>query len=168
LFYLGNLAPDAVVDWHDKDIVHLRNLEDRQLALISLAKGTSGDFAEGTLLHLYFDWKWDIEVRKDFIEKTGDDWFVQYRNELSLVGSHAFHNTEWARQLWLDMDAVDTSSYGIIPHATSDDIKDFVSRNNKWHNENVTEPSPNFSPDLIENFTSKIANEYTKWRKENA
>ena len=164
LFYIGNLAPDAVIDWHDKDIVHFRNVEDRQSALISLAKDTSGDFAEGILLHLYLDWKWDEIVRQKYIEKTGDDWFIPYRNELSLAGSYAFHNTGWAKQLWIDMGAFDINSYGITPCASADDVKNFISRNNKWHNDNITEPSPAFPPDLIDEFTSHIAKEFIDWR----
>ena len=100
LFYLGNIAPDAVVDWHDKDVSHFRDMEDRQPALLSLAKETTGDFAEGVLLHLYCDWKWDTGIRQKYIGETGDDWFVLYRNELSLAGSYAFHHTEWAKRLW--------------------------------------------------------------------
>jgi len=55
LFFLGNIAPDAVVDWHDKDVTHFRDLKDRQPALISFAKETAGGYAEGVLLHLYSD-----------------------------------------------------------------------------------------------------------------
>jgi hypothetical protein len=164
LFYVGNLALDAVMNGHDKDIVHFRNVDDRLSALISLAKETSGDFAEGILLHLYLDWKWDEIVRKKYIDETGGDWFAAYRNELSLAGSYAFHNIDWTKQLWIDMDALDTNSYGITPRATTDDVKNFVSRNNKWHNNTITKPSPAFSPDLIDEFTSRIAKEFIDWR----
>ena len=164
LFYVGNLAPDAVNDWHDKDIVHFRDVDDRQLALILLGKETTGDFAEGILLHLYLDWKWDEIVRQKFIDKIGDNWFVTYRNELSRAGGYAFHNTAWAKQLWIDMDALDTNCYGITPYATVADVKNFISRNNKWHNDNIMEPSPAFPPDMIDEFTTWIAKEYTNWR----
>ena len=164
LFYIGNLAPDAVNNWHDKDIVHFRNVEDRQSALISLAKETSGDFVEGILLHLYCDWKWDDTVRQKYVDKIGSDWFAPYRNELSLAGGYAFHNTSWAKQLWIDMDSLDTNYYGTTPRATVADVKNFVNRNNKWHNNNFTEPSPAFPPDLIDEFTTQIANEFVDWR----
>ena len=164
LYFLGNLAPDAVKDWRDKDVTHFRTLYDRQPALISLAKETAGDFAEGILLHLYLDWKWDEIVRQKFIDEIGDDWFVPYRNELSLAGSYAFHNTMWARQLWNDMDSVDIGSYGNTPQASADDVKDLVSRNSKWHNETITEPSSIFPPVVIDDFTTRIAKEYIEWR----
>ena len=163
LFFIGNLAPDAVTDWHEKDIVHFRNV-DRQSALISLAKETSGDFAEGILLHLYLDWKWDECVRQKFIDNTGDDWFAPYRGELSLVGSYAFHNTDWAKQLWINMESLDTSCYGVTPCATAGDVLNFIRRNISWHNDNVTESSTAFPPDLIDKFTTLTANEYIGWR----
>ena len=167
LFYLGNIAPDAIVNWHDKDPAHLRDLENRQPALNALAKKTVGDFAEGILLHLYCDWKWDLTIRQKYIDDTGDDWFVTYRNQLGLAGSYAFHHIEWAKQIWLEMDALDTGSYGTTPFATVEDVKTFVSRNNKWHNDNITDPSPAFTPDVIDGFAAQIAREYMDWRKVN-
>lgn len=44
LFYLGTIAPDAVNDWQIKDITHFRNLENREPALINLAKDSYNDF----------------------------------------------------------------------------------------------------------------------------
>lgn len=163
LFYLGNIAPDAVKDWHVKDITHFRNLKDRQPALIKLVKETKGNFAEGILFHLYLDWKWDTIIRPKFIEKTGADWFVPYRKELSLAGSYSFHHTEWAKQVWNDMDAIDIHAYDATPCASVEDVIDFVSRNNKWHHENITEQSPAFPPELIEDFLTCIATEFVEW-----
>lgn len=167
LFYIGSIAPDAVNDWHEKDITHFRNLENRLPSLINLAQKTSGDFAEGILLHLFFDWRWDTTVRDEYIKTIGDDWFSHYRNELSLAGSYAFHHTEWANQVWAAMDKIGTEDYGTTPSATIDDVRSFVSRNYKWHSENVTVPSLAFPPEKIEAFTAQIAKEYVKWRADN-
>lgn len=81
LFYIGNIAPDAVTNWKEKDVTHFRNLPDRSEALATLARQTSpsDDFAEGVLLHLYMDWRWDTLVRHEFIKATGSDWFTKYR-----------------------------------------------------------------------------------------
>ena len=165
LYFLGNIAPDAVDDWHAKDITHFRNLDDRQPALIALAGETVGDFAEGVLLHLYFDWRWDTAVMRNFIAEAGDNWVVSYRKNLGLAGSYTFHNAGWAKQLWNDMDSLDIGSYGITPGATAMDVKEFLGRNNKWHNENAMGPSLAFPPGLIDDFTTQIAREYIEWRK---
>jgi len=164
LFYIGNIAPDAVSNRHDKDIFHLRNLQDRLPTLISLAKNTSGDFAEGLLLHLYVDWKWDTTIMQKYINETGQGWFAQYRNELSLAASYLFHHTDWAKKILGDMDTLDTACYGNTPGVSVTDVKNWVSRGNKWHNENNIGPSSVFTPDLVENFASLVAEEYNIWR----
>jgi len=163
LFFIGNLAPDAVTDGRGKEAVHFRNVNDRQSALCTLAKETNGDFGEGILLHLFLDWKWDGIVRQKFIDETSGDWFALYRKELSLAGSHAFHNTCWAKQLWIDMDAYDIQ-HGIEPYAATADVHNFINRNNKWHNDNVTDASPAFPPDFIDDFTTRVAKKFVDWK----
>jgi len=167
LFYIGNIAPDAVVNWQEKEVKHLRNLQDRTAAMRNLAIHTdkSKDFDEGMLLHLFLDWKWDISVKKEFIKKTGENWFATYRYELGLASNFAFHYTEWSEKIWQQMDLCDISHYGIVDGATSSELKDFISRGNKWHNENNIGPSTAFLPDFIELFTDNIIQEYLNWRE---
>jgi hypothetical protein len=164
LFYLGNIAPDAVNDRHVKDITHFRNLKNRQDALIKLAQETADDFAEGVLLHLYYDWKWDSVILRKFVEATGDDWFSLYRSELSYAGNHAFHNTTWAKRIWNDMDALEVSRYGATPCAAAIDVKGFLLKSIKWLNDNMTMPSQAFPPQMVEEFTSETACAYIEWR----
>jgi len=89
LFYIGNLAPDAVTNWKEKDTTHFRNLPDRSQALAAIALQTppSDNFAEGILLHLYMDWRWDIIAKDEFIKTIDGDWFAKYREELNLASS---------------------------------------------------------------------------------
>jgi len=166
LFYLGNLAPDAVANWKVKDITHFRNIPDRSEALAALARQTSptDDFAEGILLHLYTDWRWDILARDEFIKIIGSDWFKKYREEISFTGSFAFHSTDWAKDMWNAMELYDASEYGKIPGATAEELKDFIRRNNKWHHDNNLDPSTAFPPEFVDEFIRKTADEYTRWR----
>jgi len=168
-FFTGTLAPDAVKYWKDKDVTHFRNLQDRSEALADLALRTprSDDFAEGVLLHLYTDWRWDILARDEFIRKTGEDWFLKYRNEIKLSGCYAFHHTSWAGDIWDRIYQCDAAEYGEIPGATAEDLKDFIIRNYKWHRENETEASSAFTPEFIRGFVEKTADEYTMWRAGN-
>lgn len=74
LYYLGNIAPDAVSDWKKKDLTHFRNLENRRDALDDLARkiDPTDSFAEGILMHLYLDWKWDLKdtlIYYDYLKK---------------------------------------------------------------------------------------------------
>ncbi len=165
-FYVGNFAPDAVSNWKDKDITHLRNLTDRSEAMAALALQTSptDDFAEGVLLHLYTDWKWDIIARDKFIKETDGDWFQKYRNEIRLASSYLFHHTDWAKCRWNQIELFHESGYGKIPGATAQELKAFITRNHKWHIENNIGPSTFFTPMFIDKFINELAEEYPKWK----
>ena len=165
LFFLGNIAPDGVRGRYVKDITHFRNLNEREPALIDLAKKTSGDFAEGVLLHLFFDWKWDGMVLQKFIDKTGGDWFASYRNEILHAGSYAFYHLDWAKKIWQDIENLDMNSYGETPQATNEDVKNLMIRKHTWYKENRIDQSSAFPPDLIEDFTTQVSEEYVEWRE---
>lgn len=166
LFYIGNIAPDAVTNWKEKEIAHFRNLKDRNQALAALALHTppSDDFAEGILLHLYMDWRWDTLARDEFIKTAEGDWFAKYREEISLTSSYAYHHTEWAKDMWKQMELVKPSEYGHIPGATAEELRGFISRSIKWLNDNNTKASTAFTPEFIDDFIDKIADEYTQWK----
>jgi predicted acetyltransferase len=166
LFYIGNIASDAVTNRKEKDITHFRNLKDRSQVLTALALHTppSDDFAEGILLHLYVDWRWDTLAKDEFVKKVEGDWFTKYREEISLASSYAYHHTEWANALWKQMELVEPSEYGHIPGATGEELKGLISRNIRWHNDNSTEASTAFTPEFIDDFINKIADEYTQWK----
>ena len=164
LFYLGSIAPDAM-SGRKKDETHFRNLNDREPALINLAKNVRNDFDEGVLAHLYLDWKWDYAVIKEYIEKTGGGWFASYSNEISIASSYSFHNTGFAKQLFSEIVSVDIKSYGLTPGAAADEVRDYISGAYKWHNENKEGPSAIFSPEFIEVFISRTAQDYIDWIK---
>ncbi len=166
MFFLGSIAPDAVAAWKEKDITHFRNVLDRNRALADLAIQTppSDDFAEGILLHLYTDWRWDILARDEFIKIAGDDWFIRYRKEISLTDSYAFHHDKWLQDIWERMLSVNVSEYGPIPGATAVELKKFIEGYYKWNVENETGPSAAFPPEFINNFIDKTAEEYIQWR----
>ena len=165
-FYIGSIAPDAVSNWKEKDITHFRNLADRSQALAALARKTppSDDFAEGVLLHLYVDWRWDIVARDEFIKTVEGDWFTKYRKEIGLTSSYSYHHTEWAKEMWEQMELVNPAEYGHIPGAAPEELKDFIGRTVKWLNDNKTEASDVFTPEFIDEFVDKIADEYTQWK----
>jgi len=165
LFNAGTVAPDAVKDRDEKEATHFRNLGDRLPSLTALAQSTDGDFAEGVLLHLWFDWCWDASVREEFIERTGDGWFPKYRDELFFAGGFAYHHTPWAAQTWSDIAGVDQKDYGTVTSACADDINEFIQHNHKWHSENNLAPSEAFPPELINGFITDAVIKYQEWRE---
>lgn len=166
-FWIGNIAPDAVGDWHEKEIKHLRNLADRTEAITTIAMNSdkADEFAEGMLLHLYLDWKWDVSVKAEYIQKTGEDWFKTYRHELGLASNYAYNHLEWSGRVWEEMDRYHISGYGSVDGATADELESFIHYGCQWHHENNIGPSTAFLPEMIETFTDKVAKEYTTWRK---
>ena len=166
-YLIGNIAPDAVCDRGIKDSTHFRNITNREPALIELASKTNekDSFSEGILIHLYLDWKWDIRFTNKFFSEIKFGGFQRYREEISLAGSHSFHNEEWSKKVWEDMEFYDMDLYGKVNGAESAEVKEFISRNHKWHSEHVLGPSSIFTPELIEEFTDITAKEYINWRK---
>ncbi|MCL2198174.1 MAG: hypothetical protein FWB80_04545 [Defluviitaleaceae bacterium] len=166
LFFTGSIAPDAVDGRYEKDKSHFRDVEDRHGALVALAEKTTGDFAEGVLLHLYADWKWDISILQEFIEKSDASWFATYRYENGLASNYAFQKAKWLKPVFDKIAEVNPNDYGKIPGASPEKIKEYITKTYKWHTENITAPSSAFPPDVIEKFTSQCAEEYLLWRKE--
>ena len=161
-FYVGNCAPDAIPDYHEKDKRHFRD-QDRQVVLADLAKETIGAFAEGMLLHLFVDWKWDSTLLSKYISEAGENWFPSYSVEKDHLAGYYYHNVERLRQIVNDMRVLDMDSYGTTPGATSEDVKRFIERQQKWHSENVFEPSLAFPPNVVDHFVAETAKEYSEW-----
>jgi len=166
LFYVGSIAPDAVSGWHEKDSTHFRDRDDREQPLLDLAKETDGDFAEGVLLHLYTDWKWDIAFRDAYIDRHGPGWFPDYRAQLGQAGRYIYRTSDWALPLWKRMEQADPALFGDTPAATPDQVHSFLISNHCWHRQFEEEgPSPAFPPDQIDAFVEQIAAEYPPWRE---
>jgi hypothetical protein len=66
--------------------------------------------------------------------------------------------------VWEKMTLYDVSEYGNVAGATAGELRDFICRNNKWHNDYDTEPSTAFSPEFIDDFITRVADEYTQWK----
>jgi hypothetical protein len=161
LFWIGNIAPDSVSDWKEKDKTHFRDKSYRLNALREFAftMNLSDDFSKGILIHLLLDYYWDSYPMHYFIENYKEgNWFPNYRHEIALAGGWLFHHTEWSKTVWDEMITYD-NIHGIV----KEDVVDFIKRNRKWHIENNIGPSSAFTPDFIEEFTSKVAVDLKSW-----
>ena len=116
-FYIGNLAPDSISDMNIKHEIHLRDVPNRETALkdfILNSKYLKNSFFEGIVLHLFADWKWDIQFMLPFSQRSGDGWFPKYRNEIGLASAYLYHHTNWSIELWKKMDSFDISNFSNI------------------------------------------------------
>ena len=164
-FLIGSIVPDIIKGWEEKDRNHLRDREDRQGTLCELAHtmDLQYDFQKGILFHLFIDYKWDINLREEFTRRyEGYTWFKPYRHELSLVGSWLYHHTDWSKKVWEELmsyplEQIENNEYDKY------EIKDFLARNYKWHDENYIGSSLFFTPELVEKFTNEAVNEFRDW-----
>ena len=177
LFCLGAVAPDAIEDWRVKDRTHLRDVPDREAALVSLARETDpdDDFAEGALMHLYTDWLWDEDQLARYWAAMGGGasrggrpeggaWVPAYRNEISLASGWIYHHNFWARPLWEELLAVPPEQYSSLPGMEKRDIRDYLTRNFRWHEEHPGPPSVLYPPEEAQAFVRAAVEGYTKWR----
>ena len=165
-FFIGNIAPDSVSDWKEKDKSHFRDKTDRLVALKNLALSIdlSSDFNKGILLHLFLDYHWDTDPMKNYIKMCKEDkWFQSYREEIALAGGWIYHNTEWGKAIWNEMMECPPEVYEDIHGIKKEEVFDFIVRNSKWHKENNIGPSSAFEPEYIDKFTSKVAKEFKNW-----
>jgi hypothetical protein len=168
LFCIGTVAPDAVKTREAKDKTHFRILCNREEALVNLARNTSGcdSYGEGVLLHLYLDWLWDDQAYHVYAKQHKEDgWFLAYRHEISKAGSYIFHNYGWSKKAFGKMLACPVELYGKTPGASEAEVAEMIRRNYFWHSDNDIGPSECFSPDFVEDFADRAADEYRVWRE---
>jgi len=168
LFYVGNLAPDAM-HYPDKERLHLRLCDDRAAALSALARRSdpADDFAEGVLLHLYTDWLWDgthLRRYRDSQDPGDPMWFKRYQHETGLASAWLYRNHGWAPALWESMLAVPMSDYGALEGVTPESIASYLTRNSRLLAESNGPPSRVYPPELAEDFAQETARRYQSWR----
>jgi len=162
-FYVGNVAPDANREREKKDKVHLYDVPDREDALRKFALKANNDYLQGMLLHLFVDGKWWEKHLSGFAEKEGESWYAKYDKENRKMVSYAFHNTEWAYDLYMQMESWDYSGFIETEFITKEDIKLSIQSMHKWVMENKLESSSSFPPALIEKFAVDTADDFMKW-----
>ena len=165
-FYIGNLAPDSPTSREKRDISHLRNSinMESELREFALKIDTQNEYLKGVLLHIFVDWKWESLIVPAFIEKIGEGWHKKmYWDEGDLVEAHGFHSTDWAYELWEQMDLCNTFDYIETHFIRKEDIKTLIRKGRKWMIQNKSEPSSIFTPVMLDNFASDTADSFIKW-----
>jgi hypothetical protein len=168
MFFFGNMAPDYIDARDIKDIIHLRNREDRWDALAELRGkiDMTQPFDEGWLLHLFADARWDENVIPHFRDSyVGDDyWFHAYRHALGRASFRLFHNQPWSAEVWEKINSApieDLRTSLPVPL----ELTWYRERVYKRHSEGVSEPSPYFPEDMVLKFADETAKLYKDWMK---
>lgn len=164
-FWVGNIAPDCIDDWKEKDRLHFRDTLNREQALIEFAGTINKNdlFSEGMLLHLFVDWKWDESLRQQYIGNSNNDWFQSYRNEIGLLSARLYHDNDWSVKIWEDMLSCNISEFNKIKQISSENIVSALQRVNKYHVENFSAQPLFYSVKAIKEFAEKTATDYQYW-----
>jgi len=166
-FWVGNIAPDCIDNRAESDKFHLRCSKDREQALRGFAKTINKDdlFAEGILLHLFVDWKWDDDLRQQYIKYCNSgDWFQPYRNEIGLLSARLYHDNLWSGKVWNEMISSDIPKYNKTKEISSENILSILKRANTYHIDNPSATPVFYSVESVIDFTGKTAEDYRKWR----
>ncbi len=158
-FFVGSLAPDFTDIRREKDHMHLRDVPDRQAALIALRDSLSPEdaYGMGILGHLYYDWLWDTAVRGT-LRTLG---IRAYRHEICDASVWWYHHADWSRELWQRIDACPVTNY-LDERLPAGLVHDYISENRLWHMRSRRPPSGVFPPELCLDFTRDAAE---RWRR---
>lgn len=166
-YFLGSILPDCVDAYREiKDKLHFRNVppEDRLQSLIRF--GTSldltRDFNFGALLHFYLDYLWDNGPQKAHRKAHGEEnWFPDYRKELSRAGSHTAQRMPWAKELWNRLHRPEKALYENTMALPEEEIVHFLEFNFHWHTEEALPESEIFTDELVDSFTKRACIAFT-------
>jgi len=170
-YFVGTLAPDAIspdanIQRSKKDKVHFVGVPDMETAMKEFALKADNDYLKGFLLHIYVDWKWNTTHVAEFAGKNEggrQGWYSAYDAENRKMTSYAFYNTEWAFDLFKQMENWDYAGFADTEFITKEISKEWVSSSIKWLSDNKLEPSAAFPPELIEKFADDTADGFIKW-----
>lgn len=168
-YFLGSILPDCV-DAHRelKDHLHFRDVppQDRLQALIRFGTGLdlTRDFDFGVLYHFYLDYLWDNGPQKAHRKMHGEEnWFLDYRKELSRAGSRVAQRMPWSKALWARLHTPDPALYESSLCLPEDEIREFLEFNFHWHTKEAQPASEYFTDDLVDAFTLRAARAITEF-----
>jgi len=171
-FYFGSFAPDYEQERAPKDIIHLRNEENRLAALSALRDSVDmrDDFTRGWILHLFTDLLWDESLLAQYRrEYTGgdmgrDDWFYPYREELGLATSYLYRQATWMDAVMARVRAVDVCAIQTSLPAAADRLEWWQNRTCAKYS--ATEPGGHlgyYTLDMLNTFAVWTAAEWKSW-----
>ncbi len=160
-FYLGSILPDCV-DGNRvlKDHLHFRDVpkEERLQSLVKFGGGLhlEKDFDFGVLFHFYLDYLWDNGPQKAHRKMHGEEnWFRDYRIELSRAGSRVAQRMEWTKEVWQRLHRPDRALYESSLSLPEEEIRSFLDFNYHWHTEEALPESEIFTDALVDSFIER-------------
>ena len=160
-YFLGSILPDCVDAYREiKDKLHFRDVppEERLQSLIRFGKSLdlNRDFDFGALLHFYLDYLWDNGPQMAHRKSHGpENWFVDYRKELSRAGSRTAQRMPWNKEMWTRLHTPAPELYENTMNLPEEDIHKFLEFNFHWHTEETLPESEVFTDQLVDKFIQR-------------
>jgi len=164
-FYVGNIAPDAIIEGDIKNKVHLYHTPNWEEALKEFALKANNDYLKGMVLHLFADKKFHTFWNENttFPWQESKEFWKKYVEYSRQIDSYAFHNTKWAYRLYDDMENWDYSGFSKTDFITQDDVKLAIQEHRQWLIENKFDLPSVFPLCLVEKFVDSTADDFNKW-----
>lgn len=172
-YFLGNIAPDAIVmrkDYHFayKDKLHFRGSENRLKDIGNLAReiDISSPYNEGYIMHLFMDMHWDKDCMRPYIAgRQGIEWVKPYHEEITKASSWIINNHTDLQRIWQDMVEYDKRLSNVIQGVEYWEAKNYCTNTDKWYSGYKAKESVVFSPKFVDEYTADIAKKYINWVK---
>ena len=163
-FWVGNLAPDCIDDWKERDKYHFRNEADKEQAFNDFAAtiDINDSFFEGILLHMFVDWKWGEDLKQQYINcfTSGDSWFQPYREEIGFLSARLYHDTFWSDKVWNEMINSDIHKFNKTSNIHSEEFMKYLKQAKKYHVENPLVEPRFYTVESVTAFIDKTAEDY--------
>ncbi len=171
VFCVGCIAPDCIDVREFKDHTHFRDIptEARPAALRDFARGLdlSDPFLLGTVFHLFADYTWDVGPQKMHRDSyTGEDWFHDYRREITLAGREIYRTNPWCGRILDEMVSLPESAYFSMPEYPAPEIKRFLLHARDSASAEGEAGSAFFTRDLFEKYARNTSDEFTRFLEE--
>ena len=172
-YFIGNIAPDAIVmrdNYHFafKDKLHFRGSENRIKDIEKLAReiDIQSPYNEGYIMHLFLDMHWDADCMKPYIAgRQGIEWVRPYHTEITKASSWLINHHADLQRIWKDMVIYDKNLSNVIQGVEYWEAKNYCTHTDKWYETYQAVPSDVYTPEFVDEYTGRIADEYKCWRK---
>ena len=171
-YFLGAILPDCVDAYREiKDKLHFRDVppEERLQSLIRFGKGLDlkRDFDFGALCHFYLDYLWDNGPQAAHRKSHGpENWFPDYRKELSRAGSRTAQRMPWSKELWSRLHKPEPALYENTMNLPEEEIHKFLEFNFHWHTEEALPESEVFTDEVVDHFTRRAVTAFTAFLRD--
>lgn len=165
-FLLGCILPDCVdADRTRKDHLHFRDVPPEERLQSLVAFGTrlnlSRPFDFGVLFHFYLDYLWDNGPQKAHrTSYEGEQWFLDYRKELSRAGSRTAQRVSWNEEVWKRLARATPEDWENSLDLPEEDIRKFLAFNVRWHTEERLPESEVFTDGVVDSFLKRACRAY--------